>query len=258
MRKRAGSETPSIQSLGRGLSILEAVAESPEPVPLKHLTDLLGIDRSSVFRLASTLRRRQFLANPAGRKDYILGPSVWRLSRKYGRHMLVSFCREHVRRLTELTCETAHLGVREGIHALFIDHHAPTNRVVTVLGQTGELVPLHCSAHGKALIADFDATALVALYGDIPLEPRTRRTIVTVDQLAKACARIREHGYAIDDREDTDELRCVAAPIRDRDGVIIASIGISAPTTRFPKSRFAATAQQVSEVAREISASLSV
>ncbi len=74
MAKRDASETPSIQSLGRGLSILEAVAESPEPVPLKQLTDLLGIDRSSVFRLANTLRRRRFLANPKGRKDYILGP----------------------------------------------------------------------------------------------------------------------------------------------------------------------------------------
>ena len=114
MRKKSGGDTPAIQSLGRGLAILEAVAESMEPVPLRQLTDLLGIDRSSVFRLASTLRQRQFLTNPAGRKDYILGPSVWRLSRRYGRHVLVSFCRDHVRRLTELTCETAHLGVREG------------------------------------------------------------------------------------------------------------------------------------------------
>ena len=82
MKKRGSRETPSIQSLGRGLSILEAVADSTDPVPLKHLTALLGIDRSSVFRLANTLKRRRFLASPSGRKDYILGPSVWRLSRK--------------------------------------------------------------------------------------------------------------------------------------------------------------------------------
>ncbi|MFI5008635.1 MAG: helix-turn-helix domain-containing protein, partial [Solirubrobacterales bacterium] len=114
MAKRDASETPSIQSLGRGLSILEAVAESPEPVPLKHLTDLLGIDRSSVFRLANTLRRRRFLANPKGRKDYILGPSAWRLSRKYGQSTFIPLCHEHLRQLGIKTGETAHLAVREG------------------------------------------------------------------------------------------------------------------------------------------------
>jgi DNA-binding IclR family transcriptional regulator len=60
MKKRATLETPSIQSLGRGLTILEAVAESTEPVALKQLTGLLGIDRSSIFRLANTLRQRRF------------------------------------------------------------------------------------------------------------------------------------------------------------------------------------------------------
>ena len=61
-------DTPAIQSLDRGLAILEAVASSPAPVPLKQLTDLIGIDRSSVFRLANTLRQRRFLANPKGQQ----------------------------------------------------------------------------------------------------------------------------------------------------------------------------------------------
>ena len=114
MKKRATLETPSIQSLGRGLTILEAVADSTEPVALKQLTGLLGIDRSSVFRLANTLRQRRFLANPDGRKEYILGPSIWRLSRKYGRNVLIAFCREHLRTLSSTTGETAHLAVRDG------------------------------------------------------------------------------------------------------------------------------------------------
>src|SRR5437016_13450617 len=76
-------ETPSIQSLDRGLVILESIGKSSSPVSLGHLTGLLGIDRSSVFRLANTLKRRGFLAHPSTGKDYILGPSVWRLSRQY-------------------------------------------------------------------------------------------------------------------------------------------------------------------------------
>jgi DNA-binding IclR family transcriptional regulator len=254
--RKSGRETPSIQSLGRGLSILEAVADSSDPVPLKALTALLGIDRSSVFRLANTLRRRRFLASPSGRKDYILGPSIWRLSRKYGQNMLITLCREQLRSLSSKTGETSHLAVREGTHALFIDHCAPTNRVVTVRGQTGELIPLHCSAHGKALLADLGLAELKALFGGSTLPRHTQRTLGSVAELAKVCTRNRARGFAIDDGEDLEEVRCVAAPIRDEDGAVVASIGISAPMTRFPASRYAATGRRVCTAARRISASL--
>jgi IclR family transcriptional regulator, acetate operon repressor len=256
MSKKAALETPSIQSLGRGLSILEAVAESPDPVPLKQLTDLLGIDRSSVFRLANTLRQRRFLANPEGRNDYILGPSAWRLSRKYGRSVLITFCQEHLKTLTQTTGETSHVAVREGDQALFIDHRASTGQVVTVSGQTGEYVPLYCTAHGKALLVDLDLNALKDLLGAGPLKAWSKSTNVSLARLAKECAKIRVDGFATDDGEYMDELRCVAAPIRDHMGAIVASVGISAPSTRFPKERYAVVAEQVSRTAFDISASL--
>jgi len=258
MKKKVTLETPSIQSLGRGLTILEAVAESTEPVALKQLTGLLGIDRSSVFRLANTLRQRRFLANPDGRKDYILGPSVWRLSRKYGRNVLISSCREQLRALSGGTGETAHLAVRDGHQALFIDCHVATGQVLTVSGQTGELVPLHATAHGKALLADCDGPELEGLLGGPELAVFTRRTTASIADLSRVCHRISERGYATDDGEFIEGLRCVAAPIRDQDGLIIASIGISAPTSRFPKSRYEPSGRQVFEIAKTISASLGV
>ncbi|MEO7475121.1 MAG: IclR family transcriptional regulator [Gemmatimonadales bacterium] len=256
MKRTAPPRTPSIQSLGRGLSILEAVAESGEPVPLKDLTALLGIDRSSVFRLATTLKRHRFLAMAPGRTDYVLGPSVWRLSRRCGQNLLTTLCREELRRLSARTGETAHLAVREGTFALFIDHCSPSARVVTVLGQTGELVPLHCSAHGKALIAGMPAAELRVLFGTTRLAARTSRTIVTIAGLAKACTTTARLGVATDEGEDVDELRCVAAPIRDQDGVIVASIGISAPVTRFPPSRRVRASQQVAEAAQAVTRTL--
>lgn len=250
-------ETPSIQSLDRGLFILEAVARSTDPVPLGQLTDLLGIDRSSVFRLANTLKRRGFLANPHGRKDYILGPSIWRLSRKYDwSRMLITFCHEHLKMLANKTGETAHLAVREGRQTLFIDHHASANQIIVVSGQTGEFVPLYCTAHGKALLADCGVAELKAIFGAVPLQSYTSRTIGTIPQLAKACAEIKQTGYVIDDGEYREEVRCLAAPIRDKDGMVVASIGISAPVARFPRDRDLLFANQVMEIAREISAIL--
>ena len=156
MSRTSVHDTPAIQSLDRGLAILEAVAASPAPVPLKQLTDLIGIDRSSVFRLANTLRQRRFLANPKGSKDYILGPTAWRLSRRYGRTVLGTFFHHYLQDLSATLGETSHFAVREGVEVFFIDHHIPAGQVVSVAGQTGEFAPLHCTAHGKALLADCD------------------------------------------------------------------------------------------------------
>ncbi len=123
---------------------------------LGELSELLGVDRSSAFRLAQTLRRRGFLATPAGRKDYILGSSMWTLSRQYDwSNMLVRVAHEELKELAQGLNETAHLAIREGKNALFIDS-VQARHVIVVAGQTGELVPLYATAHGKALLADFD------------------------------------------------------------------------------------------------------
>ena len=200
-------ETQPIQSLDRGLVILEAVANSSDPMSLNELTDLVGIDRSSVFRLAFTLKRRGFLAYPTGRKDFILGPALWRLSHRYDwGAMLIRVAQEYVKQLARRPNEAVHLAIRDGRNALFIDH-ASAYHVIAVSGQTGEMVPLHCAAHGKALLAGLDAPTCAASSAirrfpstrKIRLEPspvsrknaprfRPRAMPRTMRSFAKACA----------------------------------------------------------------------
>ncbi|MFL6450102.1 MAG: IclR family transcriptional regulator [Bryobacteraceae bacterium] len=247
------NQTPSIQSLDRGLTILEAVARSSNPVSLGELTGLLDIDRSSVFRLASTLKRRGFLAYPAGRKDFILGPSLWRLSHKYDwGNMLIKVSHELLKQLAQDTQETAQLAVREGHHAVFIDS-AVSDQVITISGRLGELTPLHCTAHGKALIGDYDAAELEAAFSKEPLEAFTKKTFTSLKQLAATCKETRKRGYATDDEEYVEGIRCVAAPVRTEDGQVIGAIGISAPLSRFPEGRYDLAGKQVARVADEIS-----
>jgi IclR family transcriptional regulator, acetate operon repressor len=253
--KKTAPQTPSIQSLDRGLCILEAVAKSAGPVALGHLTDLLGVDRSSAFRLANTLRRRGFLANPNGRKDYILGPSIWRLSRKHDwSSVLITFSHEHLRRLALRTGETAHLAVRRGRQACFLHHYHAASQIIMVSARTGEFVPLYSTAHGKALLVDCGVDELRSIFGDTPLQAFTPQTIVSIHQLARSCARSREQGFVADDEEYVEGVRCLAAPVRDKDGSVIASIGISAPESRFPRDRDRLAARHVCETARELSA----
>lgn len=252
VRARTTKETPSIQSLDRGLQILETVGKSETPVSLSHLAAILGIDRSSAFRLANTLKRRGFLTNPSAGKDYILGSSVWRLSRQYDwSRMLATVSHERLKSLAASTNETAHLAIREGRKALFIDD-AATSHVIAISGQTGELVPLYCTSHGKALLADFNEQALKNLFGDKPLKTWTKKTITSLKELAGACETIRTRGYATDDSEYLDGVRCIAAPIRDSEGAVIASIGISAPSARFPREREKEYAENVMAIAARI------
>jgi IclR family acetate operon transcriptional repressor len=252
-RKAVSKETPPIQSLDRGLVILEAVAKSSEPMSLSELTEIIGIDRSSIFRLAKTLRRRGFLAYPSGRKDFILGPALWRLAHQYDwGTMLIRVSREHLKELVARTNETAHLAIREGKQALFIDHVA-ANHVIAVSGQTGEMVPLYCTAHGKALLADLDQKELLSIFGTGPLRTHTKETMKTVAQLAKACALIKAQGYAADQGEYQEGVRCVAAPIRAQNGAVVGSIGISAPLQRFSDERHGVYVAQVRAAAARIS-----
>jgi IclR family acetate operon transcriptional repressor len=165
--------------------------------------------------------------------------------------MLATVAHEHLKGLAAMTNETAHLAVREGKSALFVDH-ASSNHVIAISGQTGEHVPLYCSAHGKALLADFSESDLKALFGAKPLKPYTKQTVASIRELATVCAKIKQQAYATDDAEYLEGVRCVAAPIRDRGGAVIGSIGISAPMTRFPDARYAKCAEHVTETARQI------
>jgi DNA-binding IclR family transcriptional regulator len=255
--RREPRDTPAIQSLDRGLLILEAVAKSPDAVSLGPLAAMLGIDRSSAFRLANTLKRRGYLANSSAGRDYILGPSVWRLWRQYDwSKMLVRVAHEHLKALAVETNETAHLAVREGRKALFIDHVA-SNHVIAISGQTGEFVPLYCTSHGKALLSDFTEHDLAELFGRKPLKAYTKNTAPSIEALAKECETIRTRGFATDEAEYMEGVCCIAAPIRNESVAVIASIGISAPAARFPKSRETEYAERVVAVAAKIEETIS-
>ena len=182
---------------------------------------------------------------------------MWTLSHQYDwSNMLVKVAHEELKSLANQINETAHLAIREGKNALFIDS-AHANHVIAVAGQTGELVPLYCTAHGKALLADADERELKAQFGPGPLQKFTKTTITSIRALAKDCSAIKQRGFAHDEAEYRDDMRCVAAPIRLQDNLIVGSIGISAPSSRFGKDLYPKYAQQVCKVANDIGTLLS-
>lgn len=249
------ARSPYIQSLDRGLAILQLVGRSKQPVSLGELADLLKIDRSSAFRFAITLRRRGFLSCPPGKKDFLLGSSMWELAREYNwSQLLVEIAHPGLELLATQINETAHLAVREGKSVLFIDS-ARAARAVAVVARTGELHPLHCTAHGKALLADADERELRSLLGPGPLPMMTKHTISSVKELAAECAQIQKLGCAIDNSEHAEDVACVAAPIRFHQQ-IVGSIGVSGPLTRLSDGLLHEYAELVRTTANRIGESL--
>ena len=121
---------------------------------------------------------------------------------------------------------------------------------------TGRSELLYCSAVGKALIADFSRQNLEDLLGTKRLPARTKRTIRTTDALFQECQGVLARGYAVDDEEYAEGVRCVASPLRDFRGEIVASIGISAPADRLPRRRTGAVGQFVKHIASQLSTEL--
>ncbi len=245
--------TQPIQSLDRGLVLLEAVAKAGRPVSLSELTLVLNIDRSSVFRLANTLVRRGFLVQLPESKCYALGSSVWRLASLFRfENVLLQVARPHVDALAAETGETTHVAVRLGTKAVLIERQLTANVLgVTGAGQ-GTAVALHSTGVGKALIADFDLDGLAQLFGGEALPRYTRFTLTTVSALAEACKRARACGYAVDDEEEHEGVRCIGAPIRDAGGAVVAAVGISAPVVRLPREAVKRAGARVAEAAAAI------
>lgn len=241
-----------IQSVARGLKIMEMLAASTDTVSVTELADALGIDKSSASRLVQTLANHGYAEQDPQSRRYRLGPQVVRLSRSLLTRMpLRNEADPFLHNLVNRTGECAHLAILAQNQALYIDQvESPASLRVTT--GVGTLAPLHCTALGKSLLA-FSAEAV------FPSEMRafTPRTITDVETLRHHLEQVRQQGYAVDDEEYDFGVRCVAAPVFDYRGKAVGAIGVSGPAGRMTLQRVAEFAAVVAEVSRDLSDRLS-
>jgi len=240
-----------IQSLARGLKILNLLAVVPEGIGVTELARALGVDKGSASRLATTLARYGYAEKDETTRRYRLGPQVISLSRSLLLSMpLREVAKPFLRQLTERTGECSHLAVLMQGKALYIDQvESPATLRVNV--QVGQTAPLHCTALGKALLAFGEI--------DIPdtLETFTPRTFTDPEALRKHLEKICRLGYAVDNEEYDPGVRCVAVPVTDFRGKVVASLGISGPATRVTDGRLPELAAIVVEIGKALSERIS-
>jgi DNA-binding IclR family transcriptional regulator len=246
------SKSAPVGVVGKLLRILEALQSSPAGLQLKDIAQQTGINKSTAFRFLVHLENEGYVfrddtgAYGIGVKLLQLasGTTLQATLRKIGRPMLD--------KVWHATAETVNLGMFDGSKVLYIDV-IESSHTFRLVSQIGSRRPLHSTALGKAMLAYLPQTEQEHLIASMEFERFTPHTITRPAQLKKDLVLTRERGYALDDEEAYLGSRCVAAPIFDAGGRVVAALSVSGPTTRIPREKIAPFAALVRKAAAEIS-----
>jgi IclR family transcriptional regulator, acetate operon repressor len=226
---------PGTQSIDRAAQLLVHVVENPEPTSVGALAETTGLPKSTTSRLVRALERQGLVQRDGARGSFSPGPVLLRYARRsQGEVDLADVAQETVRSLAERSGETVNLAVATigGVEHLV---QRDSRHFLGGTNWVGRVVPFHCSANGKVLLA-FGAAPLPPG----PLERRTPSTILTAARLADELEAVRERGYATAVEELEPGLAAVAAPVRGPDEAVIAALSVSGPTIRLTAPRLAA------------------
>ena len=245
-----------IQSLDRGLRILEYIAERDRPTRLGELADLLGVEKSSAHRLVNTLADRGYVRQDVDTLGYVLRDKVFELAGALAsRRSVQEYARKYLRKLARETGETAHLAVPGDKNVVLMDHEFGENPVA-VTTQWGSNEPLYCTALGKAILAGKSSAEMKELLGPGRLKRYTKNTITRIDELARQCRQVEKELVAFDIEEFNKGMNCLAGPVYDFRGQVVAAIGISGPVERVNKTTMGQMAELVRQCARKLSGEL--
>lgn len=226
---RLRGDTHAVLALRRGLMILDSFSDREADLGVNEIARLVGMHKSTVSRLCATLENAGYLQRDATTSRFRLGARVFQLAGVLSPPSDVRLvARPVMMQLVQSSRETATLGVREGSDIVTIEVVEGLNHM-RMATRVGMRTQLHASAVAKAILAwapDADVNALLA---DWPMVALTPNTITEPAELKERLATVREQGYAVDFEELEVGLRCVAAPIRDPRGQVIAGISISGP-----------------------------
>ena len=221
-----------VRALDRGLALLEAISEAPGAQA--EIAHRLGFPVSTTFRLLETLRLRGYVTRSQESGRYQVGIRAFEVGSGFVvENMLRDLADPEMRRLVASFNEAVNLAVLDGREAVYI-HQIEGNHVVRFFTRLGARVPLYCTGVGKVLMAWGPQDLVVRLLDQAPLQAFTPNTHTRAPDLLAELARVRELGFALDDEERELGVRCVAVPIRDRNGSVVAAMSLSAPAVRLP------------------------
>ena len=251
----SGHEGPraalSVQSVDRAVAILEILARDGE-AGVSEVARELDVHKSTASRLLAALDRRELVTQDAARGKFRLGVGIVRLAGAASARLdVVQESRPVCRALAQQVGETVNLAILSGRDALYLEQVAGP-AALSPHNWAGRRIPLHATSDGKVLLAYLPEAELSA-YLTPPLARFTERTITAVVEFAALLAEVRRRGFATAVEELEAGLTAIAAPVRNAEGTVIASISASGPSFRMPVGRVAALAEAIRRAADEVS-----
>jgi len=223
----------TVQSIDRAFSVLRSLASGPAGVT--EIAERVGLPKSTVSRMLSTLEELGAVEQVATGGDYRIGWAMTELAAaaKPGRS-LISLARPHLAELALATGEAAGLSVPDGTDMLYLDQLTPDSEL-QVRDWTGHRIPMHAVPSGHVVLAA-DAAAVDRITA-APMPAFTSHTITDAAALYSRLELVRHDGYAWALEEFATGLNSVAAAVRNTEGLVIATLHVYGPASRFPGER---------------------
>jgi DNA-binding IclR family transcriptional regulator len=247
-----------LQSLDRAVAVLDLLGESEGPLGLADVCERMDLHKSTAHRALMVLERCGLIERTPENR-FRLGLKLYELGTRAVEQIdLRARVHPWFRRLSAQVGETVHLGVLQKTSVVYLDKVEPSNRRVWLSSRIGTSNPVYCTAMGKAMMAFLPEEMQAEIMGKIRFVRYTHRTLMTPEALMRSLERVRRRGYAIDDEEVEEGVRCIGAPILNETGHPMAAVSVSGPTSRITQQSVPGIAEHLMRCCREISGSLGI
>lgn len=227
--KKARKDSPyfMIQSVDRTLHILQAFIQERRPLGVSEVARQLGLNKSVVHRLMLTLLSHGYLQQLKNTDKYMIGPKAFELGSVYTNATnLIDEGKKILIELVDRIGFTAHLAILEKESVLYLVNVEP-DHMKYLFGAVGQRRPIYNTALGKSLVAWLPEEQIRDTLRDCTFEKMTAHTIGSMEQFMEEMERVRQLGFSVDNEEASVGVRCFAAPVRSKDGEVIAAISAS-------------------------------
>ena len=244
-----------IPSIQRAFDVLELFLQGTRALSVPEIVARLNFPRTTVYEIVNTLLASGYLTTAEGQHNRVsLGFKLFELGSAYAANFdLVSEGRRVAMSLVAQCDETVQMAVRDCTEAVFVAK-VDCSKLVRLVSAVGSRLPAHCTGVGKMLLSALSDEEIVDLYqGQRQLTKMTANSITSVSKLLKELEVIRRRALAYDDCESNIDVRCVAAPVYDGKGQMVAAMSFSVPITRMSLSRQDELADIIRKGAKELS-----
>jgi IclR family transcriptional regulator, KDG regulon repressor len=230
-------QSPSVPAVERAIELLQVLARAERPLMLSELSELTTASRSTAFNTLATLQRYGFVEKDERYKTYRLGLGIFELGRAYLNQVsLIPAFNQYARELVDLCGETVKLVIRDGHDVVYLAAQEGPHSV-RLVALVGARRPAHVTAVGKVLLAQLSDAELAELYCNYSFSKPTAAAIDSLAALQQELVETRHRHVAYDRQESSVGVNCVAAPIRDATGKVVAAMSIGVPNDRCSATR---------------------